>query len=240
MHLYTSVEIEEGDGARVNRLFPTPLLDPQDPFVLLDEFFLDRSAGFPDHPHAGFEALTYMLTGAFRHKDNLGNNSEILAGGAQWFMAGEGITHSEMPGPFDINHGLQLWINLPRRLKRGEPRYGQAQAAELPIESIPGGKRKRVVGKGSPVLLHTPVEFLDMQLGKGSSYLHEVPENHRGFVYMIDGSITVEGSGIEPRHAYLFDIQKKISMTASANSRFIVVSGLPLGEPIRISGSFVE
>ena len=121
---------KEGRGATVRRIFPGPDIRHLDPFVLLDDFGVRRPAGFPMHPHRGFEAFTYMIEGAFFHKDNLGNESEIFAGGTQRFTSGKGAWHSEMPSTDGRNRGLQLWVNLPRRLKPMPPDY-EGTAAKL-------------------------------------------------------------------------------------------------------------
>ncbi len=122
----------EGRGARVQRVFPTQLTGYQDPFVLLDDFAVAEPAGFPDHPHRGFEAFTYMIEGGFHHKDNLGNDSVVETGGTQRFTAGKGARHSEMPGSGGVNRGLQLWINLPRSLKKMEPEYEPIHGDDIP------------------------------------------------------------------------------------------------------------
>jgi redox-sensitive bicupin YhaK (pirin superfamily) len=118
-----AVGTEEGEGAFVRRLFPTQDFNYLDPFVLFDEFFVIPPAGFPDHPHRGFEVITYMRGGAFLHRDSMGNEQIIKAGGVQRITTGRGIVHAEMPGTKGVNHGLQIWINLPRRLKGLEPSY---------------------------------------------------------------------------------------------------------------------
>ena len=127
-----AVETAEGAGAIVKRVFPTGQLKHFDPFPLLDEFNIEPPAGFPEHPHGGFEAVTYMLQGGFHHTDNLGNDSTVMAGGAQRFTAGKPIMHSELPGTEGSNRGLQLWIRLPTKLRDLEPTYQQVDPKDIP------------------------------------------------------------------------------------------------------------
>ncbi len=131
---YKAVHTQEGDNAEVNRLFPLPgRLMHYDPFVLWDEFTVQPGAGFPTHPHRGFEAITYVFSGEMQHADNLGNTSTVGPGGAQRFTAGRGIEHSEMPGETQATRGIQLWINLPQRLKQLDPDYQEVPASRLVI-----------------------------------------------------------------------------------------------------------
>src|SRR6056297_2002791 len=154
-------ETSDGAGARIKRLFPGPAFSHFDPFVLLDEFFVTPEAGFPEHPHQGFEAVTYMLEGAFRHKDNLSNDSVVSAGGVQRFSAGKEIRHAEMPGTDGMNHGLQLWINLPRDMKDSSPTYQQVNPKDIPVESQNGVEIRTIIGNDSPVAVNTNVLYQD-------------------------------------------------------------------------------
>ena len=144
--------VPEGDGVDVKRLFPLQGFMNFDPFVLWDHFNIGPGRGFPDHPHRGFEAITYMFDGGMNHKDNLGNESFVTAGGAQRFTAGAGMVHSEMPAEAGESNGIQLWINLPQRLKKIEPGYQQVDAAEFPIVELEAGQVKILVGENSPLV----------------------------------------------------------------------------------------
>lgn len=240
-----AVAMAEGAGARVGRVFPTRRLQHVDPFVLLDEFTVDPSAGFPDHPHGGFEAVTYMLEGAFRHRDDLGNDETVSAGGVQWFTAGERIVHAELPGSDEVSHGLQLWVNLPRRLKETEPTYRAVAAEDIP-EAEEGGIRTRtVIGDGSPVKLHTTVRYVDVVLspeaaGAELAYGEEMPSGWNGLVYVLEGEIVLSGGAVTRGRAAIFEGGGELEVTAREHARFVVIAGQPHGEPIRQRGSFVK
>ena len=151
-YIEPAVEMSEGDGVDVNRLFPVRSDRMNfDPFVLWDNFNIGAGHGFPTHPHRGFEAITYMFTGSIEHKDNLGNHSTVTAGGAQRFTAGRGIEHSEMPASDGMSNGIQLWINLAKNLKSIEPDYQQVDKENIPVKKIDGGQISIIVGDDSPV-----------------------------------------------------------------------------------------
>ncbi len=239
--LYPSVHTREGDGAEVNRLFPVPgRLMNYDPFVLWDNFRISPGAGFPPHPHRGFEAITYLFEGAISHEDNLGNRSTVTAGGAQRFTAGKGIVHSEMPGSDQECHGIQLWINLPQRLKAIEPDYQEILTEDIPQEDFEGGCTRRIVGNGSALRLHTEVIYQEVRLENGARYRFDMPANQKGFLYLVAGKVALEtmhipaGSAcfLEPGQAHLFQ--------AAHDSHFMLCSGSPHHEPIRQHGPFVD
>ena len=145
--LSSAIETMEGSGAKVKRLFPIRAdLMNYDPFVLWDHFELAPGAGFPEHPHRGFEAITYLFNGSIEHKDNLSNQSTVYAGGAQRFTAGKGIVHSEMLAKNTTSTGIQLWINLPRKLKQIEPAYQQVDAENIPEQIINDICVRKIVG----------------------------------------------------------------------------------------------
>ncbi len=234
-----AVDTEEGAGVHVRRLFPTAQLKHIDPFVLLDEFFLDPSVGFPAHPHRGFEAVTYMLEGSFRHEDNLGNATEVAAGGVQRFTAGKGLVHSEMPGNAPMNHGFQLWVNLPHALKQTGPDYQQVEPDLLP-ESVESGVRvRRVVGESSPVKLHTPVSYEIISLEQGQLPV-VCPEGRRGFLYLYRGGLRLDGVALAPSEGVLLEAGERLQAQADSPCSFILVTGRPHGEAILLHGSFVD
>ncbi|BDG62389.1 pirin family protein [Caldinitratiruptor microaerophilus] len=241
----TAEPMAEGAGARVRRAFPTPRLRTADPFVLLDEFFVEPPAGFPEHPHRGFEIITYMLDGAFRHRDSLGNDRTIPAGGLQRITAGRGIWHAEMPGQEGLNHGLQLWINLPRRLKGVDPEYQEVAAGEIPEDTGEGYRVRIVVGDRSPVRLHTPVQYLDVAVEAGHGWETTVPPDHRGFVYVLVGEGQFGPGGdvrLRPGQLLLVGEGEPVRVRAGGDEplRFVLVTGRPHGEPIRLRGPFVD
>ena len=138
-------ETMEGEGALVYRLMPVAGLRNLDPFVLFDHFVLQAGMGFPTHPHRGFEGITYLLSGSMQHKDNLGNDQTIQAGGAQRFTAGSGIFHSEMPSETEITEGIQLWVNLPQKLKTLDPDYQQVDKQEIIVDFPETGVQRRTL-----------------------------------------------------------------------------------------------
>ncbi len=240
-----AVAMAEGAGARVHRVFPTGGLQHVDPFVLLDEFTVDPSAGFPDHPHGGFEAVTYMLKGAFRHRDDLGNDETVSAGGVQWFTAGRGIVHAELPGGDEVSHGLQLWVNLPRRLKETEPAYRAAGAEDIPEAQEGGVWTRTVIGDGSPVKLHTQVRYVDVILrpeaaGVELAYAEQISSGWYGLAYVLEGEIVLSGRAVTRGRAAIFGGGGELEVTAEQYARFVVIAGEPHGEPIRQRGSFVK
>lgn len=235
-----AAEATEGDGARVKRLFPNSSQKHFDPFVMMDEFFVTPPAGFPPHPHRGFEAVTYMLDGAFNHKDNLGNNSTVSAGGAQRFNAGSGIVHSEMPGSDEVSHGIQLWINLEKDKKKMDASYQEINASEIPEERKKGKVIRHIIGNGSPVTLQTEVIYQDVQLEAGVKHNLTFPQDYQSMIYCIEGKVRdTNGQYLAPGEAFVL---KGSSMTLESEkkSRFIVLSGKPHNQPIRQRGSYVD
>jgi len=235
MNVIKPTEKKEGAGAKVKRLFPSQEMKHLDPFVLLDEFFVDPSKGFPPHEHRGFEAITYMLDGGFRHKDDLGNDSTVYRGGVQKFTAGRGITHSEMPVGEDISHGFQLWVNLPRAQKDVEPDYMALRSKDIPEHEEDGYLVRTLVGEGSPISFHAEITYRDIHCH--DEYRLEVPDSHRGLLYLYSGDIEVEGLSLKPSSAVSIE---RGTVRCVEPSRFILISGKPLGEKISLRGSFVE
>lgn len=236
----TAVEMAEGAGARVRRVFPTHGSESVDPFVLLDEFFVGPDAGFPEHPHKGFEAMTYMLDGGFRHKDSLGNDSEVQTGGVQRFSAGKGIVHSEMPGDADLNHGLQLWINLPPEDKNAEPDYQQVDSKDIPVRKTDSVEIRTIVGAGSPVRHHTDMFYHDIRLNRPTTHSIQVPGGFRGLVYVYSGELTIADQTVGSGEAYVLKDDAPADAVSKKPVGFVVLAGKPHGQPIRIRGSFVE
>lgn len=229
----------EGAGAEVRRLMPVQGFMNYDPFVLWDHFDISPDAGFPDHPHRGFEAITYIFYGSMQHADNLGNQSIVTKGGAQRFTAGSGLVHSEMPGTEGRTNGIQLWINLPKRLKSVAPGYQQVDAEEFPEQVIGSGVKRIIVGQGSPLQLMTPVLYFEFKLGAGDEALESVPEGFRGFVYLEQGELLVNGQKLVSGDAVFIEDKTEIQLMAEADSHFMFCFGRPHNEPIIQHGPYV-
>ena len=236
-----AIEMSEGDGVDVNRLFPvSSKMMNYDPFVLWDNFNLGPDRGFPTHPHRGFEAITYMFSGSIEHKDNLGNQSTVTTGGAQRFTAGRGIEHSEMPDSKINSNGIQLWINLAKDLKSIEPGYQQVDKENIPVKNIDGGMISIIVGDESPVKLHTPVRYLSIKLDKGASHAESIPDSFRGFIYILSGKLKVNSNEVNKREAFFFEEINELNIDALAESHFMLCMGKPHREPIKQYGPFVD
>jgi len=235
-----ATEMEEGAGAKVRRLFPVAGCRNHDPFVLWDHFEIAPGSGFPAHPHRGFEAITYLFEGAMEHADNLGNRSTVGPGGAQRFTAGRGIIHSEMPNTAGKTRGIQLWINLPQRLKSLPPAYQALSADDLPEHSWEGGKKRIIVGEGSPLLLQTKVEYFSLELTPGGSYSWTPPASTSGLIYVVDGEVTVSGHTLTRGYAALIDDGGALGLSSRSGCHVMVCFGHRHGEPIHQHGPYVD
>lgn len=242
MRIVESILTSEGDGAEVQRLFPLRAgRMNHDPFVLWDHFLLEKGMGFPTHPHRGFEAITYIFEGSMEHKDNLGNHSRVYANGAQRFTAGRGIEHSEMPDENQRTTGIQLWINLPQRLKTLDADYQQVDAGSIPEKHSEGMTIRTIVGDDSPLSLHTPVHYLDVSLGNGMEFSEIIPDGYQGLVYLVNGLLQCDNNEVNPASAiYIEQGDKHIKVTAKKDSRFMLCIGAPHHEPIHQWGPFVD
>lgn len=237
VHIQRAVVVPEGDGIEVKRLMPVANLRNFDPFVLWDHFDIS-SGGFPDHPHRGFEAITYMFAGGMQHADNLGNRGTVHGGGAQRFTAGKGIVHSEMPDGRAA--GIQLWINLPGSLKGIDPDYQQVEKDEIPEMVIDGGTVRTIVGEGGPIQLKTEVEYLDVSLDAGATIGRAVPDGFQGIIYLVEGSIKVNGEPVDAGSAAYVDGENVLTIEVIENARYMWCFGRPHGEPIYQHGPFVD
>jgi redox-sensitive bicupin YhaK (pirin superfamily) len=243
----------DGAGVRMTRVIGTPTLDSFDPFLLLDEFRSDNPsdylAGFPDHPHRGFETVTYMLAGRMRHGDNQGNQGLLGPGSVQWMTAGRGIVHSEFPEQQEgLMWGFQLWVNLPRTDKMTAPRYQDIQADRIPEVELGPGARARVLvgsvnGVAGPVTdVATEPVYFDLHLDAGASYVAELPDGHNVFAYVYQGEAKVGASGTSIARGEMALTSQGTSLPVTAGAegaRLIVVGGRPLKEPIARYGPFV-
>jgi quercetin 2,3-dioxygenase len=245
----------DGAGVKLTRVIGTPLLRRLDPFLMLDEFRSDEPqdylAGFPDHPHRGFETFTYMLAGQFRHRDNKGHEGLLGAGGGQWMTAGRGIVHSEMPEQKEgLVWGFQLWINLPAAEKMKPADYRDLQPADIPTAALPGGASARVVAgtvgdvTGPIAGRQTAPIFIEVVLPAGGEATIPVPRGHEGFVYPFEGGVAVGVTGnertlVRGELAVLGDGEHVRLRSTGEAARALVVAGKPLREPVVQHGPFV-
>ncbi len=243
----------DGAGVRMTRVIGTQALDSFDPFLLLDEFRSDDPndyiGGFPDHPHRGFETVTYMLAGRMRHGDNQGNTGLLGPGSVQWMTAGRGIVHSEFPEQQEgLMWGFQLWVNLPASDKLTKPRYQDVQAEGVPEVALGPGARARVLtgtvnGVAGPVgdVATEPVYF-DLHLDAGAAYTAELPEGHNAFAYVYQGEAKIGAAGTAIQRGELALLTHGAALPVMAGeqgARLIVVAGRPLNEPVARYGPFV-
>jgi redox-sensitive bicupin YhaK (pirin superfamily) len=239
----------DGAGVKLNRVIGGPDLPQLDPFLLLDEFRSDDAAdylaGFPEHPHRGFETVTYMLAGRMRHRDNQGNTGLLGPGSVQWMTAGRGIVHSEMPEQENgLMQGFQLWVNLPAKDKMIAPRYQDIEPGRIP-EVETNGARVRVIA-GSYGSVRGPVQadataplYLDVLLEDGE-FQADVPLEHNAFVYVYEGSLDIGGRAVARGELAVLRGGDSVAASAGdAGARFILVAGRPLKEPVARYGPFV-
>ncbi|XP_072770929.1 pirin isoform X4 [Nerophis lumbriciformis] len=237
-----SVEQSEGVGARVRRSIGRKELQNLDPFLMLDEFRVSKPAGFPDHPHRGFETVTYVLEGVLAHEDFCGHSGRLQAGDLQWMTAGRGVVHAEMCASEETLAGLQLWVNLSKRDKMVEPAYQELLASHIPKPSQ-GGVTVAVIsgealGVKSPIFTRTPTMYLDFVLQAGAQHQQPVPAGWTAFIYTLSGSLHVgpveSQQEVEAHHTLLFGDGDCVMLhnKGSEVSRFVLVAGEPIGEPV--------
>ncbi len=237
-HTYQAKDIRTGAEAQVKRVFPTRELKYIDPFVLLEEFTLGPAAGFPPHPHRGFEVVTYVEGGSLRHKDNLGHDVDLLAGGAQRITVGSGVVYEESPGISGMAHGFQLWVNLPKELKMRPPDYQEVMPDAIPEARADNFKVRRIIGEGSPVRLHTPVLYEVMEVYRTSHPLY-IPLDFASFIYVYDGELHMPGI-VRQGEVVLLAGGEQYAVWSDGLVRFLLLEGIPHGEPIYLHGSFVD
>ncbi|XP_075516389.1 pirin-like protein [Primulina tabacum] len=238
----------EGDGAVARRSIGRQELKSLDPFLMLDEFSISPPAGFPDHPHRGFETVTYMLQGGVTHQDFAGHKGTIHEGDIQWMTAGRGIVHSEMPAGDGPNTGLQLWINLASKNKMIEPRYQELLDKEIPRVEKDGVTVKIIAGESmgvqSLVYTQTPTMFLDFAVKPNAQYHQVIPKSWNAFVYVLKGEgvfCTPISHPTSAHHILVLGPGDGLSVwnKSSIPLRFILVGGQPLNEPVAQHGPFV-
>ncbi|HEY5635270.1 MAG TPA: pirin family protein [Burkholderiales bacterium] len=241
----------DGAGVRLNRVIGGPALPMLDPFLLLDEFRSDDAAdylaGFPDHPHRGFETVTYMLAGRMRHGDNQGNSGLLGPGSVQWMTAGRGIVHSEMPEQENgLMQGFQLWVNLPAKDKMTAPRYQDIAPERVPeVVAGPGATVRVIAGRfgaarGPVEAAATEPVYLDVRLDAGARLEVPLPAGYNAFAYVYDGRVDLAGSTVSKGDLAVLGEGDAVALAAEAGAaRLIVVAGRPLGEPVARHGPFV-
>jgi hypothetical protein len=243
----------DGAGVKLNRVIGTPQIDAIDPFLMLDEFRSDQAddyiAGFPDHPHRGFETVTYMLAGRMRHGDNKGHTGRLEAGSVQWMTAGRGIVHSEMPEQEDgLMQGFQLWVNLPAKDKMIAPRYQEIPPRDIPVAELAEGVRVKVIA-GAVGAVQGPINgiatdptLLDIDLPQGASFTLALPRGHNVFLYPFEGEAAVgEAATRVPQGsiAVLGDGDSVLIRAPQRAARVLLAAGRPLNEPVARYGPFV-
>ena len=246
------VETSDGAGVKLKRSIGTPAINYLDPFLLLDEFGSenkdDYMAGFPPHPHRGIETVTYMLNGEFEHEDSTGAKGKMSSGDVQWMKTGGGIIHSEMPAMSEGKlHGFQLWVNMPAKLKMSKPEYIYINAKQMQIHKDTEKKIKIIAGKFNgiegPVKGHNvePVYF-DVELEKDKIFKFDLALTHNSFVYLIEGEIKIGDKNHDKVNGSTLIILakgEKLKVKAVTKSKFLLISGKPIGEPIARGGPFV-
>ncbi|HET9330928.1 MAG TPA: pirin family protein [Steroidobacteraceae bacterium] len=246
----------DGAGVKLRRVIGQPQLPDLDPFLMLDEFGTDRAedyiAGFPDHPHRGFETVTYMLDGRMRHRDNHGNEGVLVPGSVQWMTAGRGLVHSEMPEQQEGRmRGFQLWLNLPARDKMSPPKYQEFGPERIPTaQPAPGVTAKVIAGEVAGVVgpIRQPATdptYLDLAIEPGASHVQALPEDYAAFLYVFEGALQV-GAGTAARSVGSHELavlgegtQLELRGAGGEVARAILVAGRPLREPVAKYGPFV-
>ena len=264
--IFSGIDTADGDGVKLTRIIGSPQLNMLDPFLLLDCFASDQAqdyiGGFPEHPHRGFETVTYLLNGKMRHKDNAGHEGIIESGGVQWMTAGRGILHSEMPEQEDgLLQGFQLWVNLPRSAKMSAPRYQEYAPETIAVEQLAGGGSIKVIagktdqGTIGPVINdYVFPTYMDISLPAGSSFSQAISKGHNAFIYLLEGKVLIgsksesnskgtsdnEQQTLSAKNLGILSDGEQVNVTAGEQgSRFLLIAGKPLNEPVARGGPFV-
>ena len=257
--LVTAHKQREGGGFIVRRPFPSYGLTVVDPFLLIDEmgpvdYAPGEAVGAPDHPHRGFETVTYVLEGEMEHEDSAGHRGSLRAGDVQWMTAGAGIIHSEEPSRALREkggrvHGFQIWVNLPARLKMTRPRYQEISAAKIPVVETPDGRAKgRVIagealGVRAVIETTTPIVYQDWSLAEGADLTLPLPADHQALVYVFEGEVRLGAGDAKPvgdgQMAILGPGDAVRLRGVAGGGRLLLLAGVPLGEPVARYGPFV-
>src|SRR5664279_4290929 len=243
----------DGAGVKLTRVLTQPLQRRLDPFLMLDAFRTDDPkdyiGGFPDHPHRGFETVTYMIAGRMRHRDSAGHEGLLSNGGVQWMTAGRGVIHSELPEQEDGRmEGFQLWLNLPAKDKMRAPWYRDIQSAEIPRFVTPEGVTVRVIAgtshgvEGAMQREVTEPVYLDLEIPAGATFAQALPPSHNAFVYVYRGGLAIGDTHVPVQRMAILRTDAGsdgVMLTAPAATRALLIAGRPLGEPIAQYGPFV-
>mgnify|MGYP001401010905 CR=1 FL=1 len=250
INITDGIETSDGAGVKLRRIIGGPDLNMFDPFLLFDEFGSDNPddyiAGFPPHPHRGFETITYMLNGKFKHKDSAGNEGLLTDGSVQWMTAGRGVIHSEMPEKTDgLARGFQLWLNLPKKLKMIDPSYNDIPRNKIPEVNIEHGKVRVISGEYNnikgPGLPHTGMYYFDVELNQSENINIPLDDYWNSFIYVYSGEASVDGQRVRQGQLAILSEKGALNFISNGTSvlKCIVVSGDPINEPVARGGPFV-
>ncbi|MBI1212563.1 MAG: pirin family protein [Alphaproteobacteria bacterium] len=250
VHITRGMPTEDGAGVKLTRLVGTPELPDLDPMLMLDTFRSDNPgdyiAGFPPHPHRGFETVSYMIHGRLQHRDNKGGEGLITDGGVQWMTAGRGVVHSEMPAQTDgAMFGFQLWLNLPARDKMMTPWYRDIRADEIPSVKLADGVSVKLIagelGTAKGPGPERPTAPLIADITAGGAFALPIPDGHNAFLYVIDGKgvLGADKRSVTQGDLAILSDAGSLDGTADGNLRFLLVAGKPLREPVAKYGPFV-
>jgi len=251
--LIAGLPTSDGAGVKLTRVLTQPLQRRLDPFLMLDAFGTDNPqdyiGGFPDHPHRGFETITYMIAGRMRHRDSAGHEGLLQNGGVQWMTAGSGIIHSELPEQEDGRmEGFQLWLNLAAKDKMRAPWYRDIQSAEIPEFVTPGGVKVRVIAgrsHGIDGAMHRQVTeplYLDLEFPEHATFAQTLPSSHNAFVCVYRGELQIGTAHVPVQRMAILKNDAEsdgVVLKGSASARALLIAGEPLGEPIAQYGPFV-
>jgi hypothetical protein len=242
----------DGAGVKLTRVIGQSLHQRLDPFLMLDSFTSDNPddyiGGFPDHPHRGFETVTYLLAGRMRHQDSRGNQGLLEVGSMQWMLVGRGVIHSEMPEQENGElEGFQLWINLPSSLKLSDPEYMDVPNHHIPEYQFTGGSVRVLLGESQGVKgpVQRPVtdpKLLDIHLHKGTTFQEPIPHTHTAFFYVYRGCVRVANIEVLPGQLAILshlEGQSLLELHANSDAKVLLIAGRPLKEPIAAHGPFV-
>ncbi len=251
--LVAGMPTSDGAGVKLTRVLTQQFQRRLDPFLMLDAFGTDNPddyiGGFPNHPHRGFETVTYMIAGQMRHRDSFGHEGLLRNGGVQWMTAGSGIIHSELPEQADGRmEGFQLWLNLPAKAKMRAPWYRDIQAVEIPEFTTPEGVTARVIAgsshgvAGAMVRETTEPLYLDLHFAAGATFAQALPPQFNAFVYVYRGALSLGETLVPVQRMALLENSVEsdgVVLRAGQATRALLIAGMPLGEPIAQHGPFV-
>jgi redox-sensitive bicupin YhaK (pirin superfamily) len=253
-HVIPAQEASDGAGVRLKRAVTWNAVPGIDPWLMMDHFSSDNPddyiAGFPAHPHRGFETVTYIIDGHMLHEDHLGNRGDLQAGGVQWMTAGRGIEHSEMPQQKDgLLRGFQVWLNLPAKEKMKPAGYRDISADEMPRADLAnGGKVKLIAGSmtlegetftGPGDSEATAPVIADITVPAGQTVTVPLPDTHSALFYVFEGDIQAAGTEVPPHHTAVLESGSELTLSSGRGGRLLLLAGKPLGEPVVQYGPFV-